>query len=150
MKRINRLFTTALISLAATGVQAAQIQVSITNNAPAGGGSVSFDIGAVVYDAGTEVNDFTTSAGNGLFPGLPPMQGAANTGADENGTVHEVLNPYGNFLNTPAGFDFTNLDFSAYPNGIATVTISAVPVPAAAWLMASGLIGLLAVARRAA
>ncbi|HHO59075.1 MAG TPA: VPLPA-CTERM sorting domain-containing protein [Thiotrichales bacterium] len=119
----------------------------------ANGGSISFNIGVFgdVNDAGTEVNDFTTSAGNGLFPGLPPMQGAANTGADENGVVHDVLDPYANFLNTPNGFDLTNFDFSSYnlyPHGIATVTISAVPVPAAAWLMGSGLIGLVGVARR--
>lgn len=122
----------------------------------ANGDTISFNIGTTgnVNDAGTEINDFTTSAGNGLFPGLPPMQGAANTGADENGVVHDVINPYANFLNVPNGYDLSNLDFSSYnlyPHGIATITISsvsAVPVPAAVWLMGSGLLGLVAVSRR--
>ncbi len=117
------------------------------------GNSISFNIGTTgnVNDAGTEINDFTTSAGNGLFPGLPPMQGGPNTGADENGVVHDVINPYAGFLNVPNGYDLSNLDFSSYnlyPHGIATVTISTVPVPAAAWLMGSGLLGLVAVSRR--
>jgi len=117
------------------------------------GGSFSFNIGTNgnINDAGTEINDFTTSAGNGLFPGLPPMQGAPNTGADENGVVHNVVNPFAGFLNTPLGFDLTAFDFnsaSLYPNGLATVTISAVPVPSAAWFMASGLIGLVSLSRK--
>jgi len=124
----------------------------------AGGGSITFFIGTLgdVNDAGTEINDFTTTAGNGLFPGLPPMQGAGNTGADENGVVHDVLDPFANFLNVPGGYDTSNFDFNSYnlyPHGIASVTISAVPVnavpvPAAVWLMGSGLLGLVGVARR--
>jgi len=117
------------------------------------GGSFSFNIGTNgnINDAGTEINDFTTSAGNGLFAGLPPMQGAPNTGADENGVVHNVVNPFSGFLNTPTGFDLTAFDFnsaSLYPNGLATVTISAVPVPSAVWFMASGLIGLVSLSRK--
>ncbi len=97
------------------------------------------------------LNDFTTAAGNGLFTGLPPMQGGPNTGADENGVIHDALNPFASFLNVPDGFDLTNFNFNSnvlYPHGVATVTISAVPVPAAVWLMGSGLLGLVAVARR--
>ncbi len=92
---------------------------------------ISFFIGmpGAVRDAGTEINDFSTSAGNGLFPGLPAGQGAPGVGVDENGVVTAVTNPYAGFLNTPPGFDFSALDFSQYPNGIAEVTISAVPVP---------------------
>ncbi len=117
------------------------------------GNSLSFNIGTNgnINDAGTEINDFTSSAGNGLFTGLPPMQGAPNTGADENGVVNKVTASYANFVNTPSGFDLTSFDFnsaSLYPNGIATVTISAVPVPAAAWFMASGLIGLVSYTRK--
>ena len=119
----------------------------------AGDGAVIFNIGTTghVYDAGTEVNDFTTSAGNGLIPGLPPMQGAPNTGADEMGQIRTVINPFADFLNTPDGFDLSALNFNngdLYTQGIATVTISAVPVPAAAWLFGSGLLGLVGVARR--
>lgn len=119
----------------------------------ANGNSISFNIGTpgTVNDAGTEVNDFTTSAGNGLFAGLPPMQSGPNTGADENGLITNVANPFGSFLNTPAGFDLSAFDFnssSLYPNGIATVTLTSVPVPAAAWLMGSALIGLFTVNRK--
>lgn len=117
------------------------------------GGSFSFNIGinGSINDAGTEINDFTTSAGNGLFAGLPPMQTGPNTGADENGVVHNVVNPYANFLNTPTNLDLTAIGFNSntlYPNGLATVTISAVPVPAAVWFMGSGLVGLISFARK--
>jgi hypothetical protein len=118
------------------------------------GNSISFSIGSngTINDAGTEVNDFTSSAGNGLFSGLPPMQAGPNTGADENGIVHNVDNPYADFLNIPANFDLSSFDFnsnSLYPNGLATVTISAVPVPAAVWFMGSGLLGLVSFSRKA-
>lgn len=117
------------------------------------GNSISFSIGGIgaINDAGTEVNDFTSSAGNGLFTGLPPMQAGPNTGADENGAVHNVDNPYADFLNIPANFDLSSFDFnsnSLYPNGLATVTISAVPVPAAVWFMGSGLLGLVSFSRK--
>lgn len=118
------------------------------------GGSVSFNIGTNgnINDAGTEVNDFTSSAGNGLFAGLPPMQAGPNTGVDENGVVHNAVNAYADFLNTPDGFDLTAFDFNSstlYPNGLATVTISSVPVPAAVWFMGSGLLGLVSYSRKA-
>ncbi|EAZ89548.1 spondin domain-containing protein [Crocosphaera chwakensis] len=95
--------------------------------------SISFEIGlpGTVDDAGTEINDFETSAGNGLF-GIPGGQTGGNQGADENGVNTTVSDPFANFLNRPANFDidFANLDFNnedLYPNGIARVTISAVP-----------------------
>ncbi len=117
------------------------------------GGSFSFNIGVngSINDAGTEINDFTTSAGNGLFAGLPPMQGGPNMGADENGVVHNVSNPYADFLNIPANFDLAAFDFNSstlYPNGLATVTISAVPLPATFWFMTSGLVGLVSFSRK--
>jgi hypothetical protein len=101
---------------------------------------ISFLIGlpGEVNDAGTEVNDFNTSAGNGLFDGLPAGQTAPGEGVDENGVVTIVENPYAEFLNVPEGFDLSALDFNQYPNGIAQVTISAVPVPAALPLAVSG------------
>ncbi len=117
------------------------------------GHSVSFNIGVngTINDAGTEVNDFSSSAGNGLFAGLPPMQAGPNIGADENGVVHTVDSAYGDFLNTPSNFDLSSFDFNSntlYPKGLATVTISAVPVPATAWFMMSGLLGLVSFSRK--
>ncbi|MGK7954758.1 MAG: PEP-CTERM sorting domain-containing protein [Crocosphaera sp.] len=94
---------------------------------------ISFNIGlsGTINDAGTEVNNFATSAGNGLFPGLPAGQSAQNQGTNENGVNVNVANPHANFLNRPANFDtaFANLDFNdttLYPNGIASITISVV------------------------
>jgi len=49
----------------------------------------------------------------------------------------------GGFDSTAATFDFTSNPGSTY-----SLTIAAVPVPAAVWLFGSGLIGLIAVARR--
>ena len=63
----------------------------------------------------------------------------------------------GSFLNSPIGIteyaldrwvgsgDFINPDFV---NGTVTVAVSAVPVPAAAWLFGSGLLALTSIARR--
>ncbi len=95
--------------------------------------SISFEIGlpGSFRDAGTEVNDFTTSAGNPLFPGLPVGQTGPNQGVDENGVITSVTDSFANFENRPTDFDtnFANLNFnneSLYPDGIARVTISVV------------------------
>jgi hypothetical protein len=101
--------------------------------------TTSFFIGRTdtLDDAGTEVNDFTTSAGNALFPGLPPGQTGPNQGVDQNGVSTNIVGfntPFANFLNKPANFDvdFANLNFNnpaLYPDGVARVTISVVPEP---------------------
>ena len=107
---------------------------------------ISFNIGLAgfVNDAGTEVNDFTTSAGNGLFPGLPPGQSSPDEGAPQNGVNTNVSDPFGNFLNTPGGLDLSLLNFNdttLYPEGIARVTITRVEtVPESSNLL--GLLGL--------
>lgn len=119
---------------------------------------IAFNIGTAgtVNDAGTEINDFATSAGNGLF-GLPGGQGGPNQGADENGVNTNVTgDPFGGFLNQPAGVDLSLFNFndtSLYGNGIATITISAVnpvPVPAALPLFLFGLSALGFVRRKRA
>ncbi|MDJ0509681.1 MAG: spondin domain-containing protein [Crocosphaera sp.] len=107
--------------------------------------SIEFFIGQVgsgsSNDAGTEVNDFATSAGNALF-GIPGGQTGPNQGVNQGGVNANLINPYaiqpgvddpnGPFANTPVGFadNFPNLDFNntaLYPNGIARITITAVP-----------------------
>ncbi|MEM6641044.1 MAG: spondin domain-containing protein [Pseudomonadota bacterium] len=114
---------------------------------------IVFNIGTAgtVNDAGTEINDFATSAGNGLFPGLGGGQSGPNQGADEGGVNANVLgDPFGGFLNTPGGFDLSLFNFndtSLYANGIATVRIRVVPIPAALPLFACGL-GALGFMRR--
>jgi len=118
-----------------------------------GGGSISFDIGTAgtVNDAGTEVNDFATSPGNPLF-GIPAGQSAADEGVAEGGVNANVLgDPYAGFLNVPTGVDFGPLNFNdtaLYGNGIATVTITAVPEPGSLGFLALGLGGLFLRRRR--
>lgn len=70
----------------------------------ANGGSTSFLIGTPnggVNDAGTEVEDFNASAGNGLFPNrnLPAGQPAPNRGRVTRDPITNVVgNPYANFF----------------------------------------------------
>ncbi|MGR8918128.1 MAG: spondin domain-containing protein [Gammaproteobacteria bacterium] len=104
----------------------------------------SFDVIAV-YDAGTEINDFATSAGNPLF-GIPGGQGGPDQGADENGVVAAASGgDFLGFLNL-GGADVSGLDFDGYAS-IATIEIEAldaspVPVPAALPLLLGGIAGL--------
>ncbi len=111
---------------------------------------ISFDVSAV-YDAGTEVNDFVTSAGNPLF-GIAPGQMEANQGADEMGEVTRVNGlAFTSFLNA-AGIDVGRFNFDNYPS-IATIeltNVSQVPVPAAAFLFAPALLGFMGLRRKAA
>ncbi|MCZ6774159.1 MAG: VPLPA-CTERM sorting domain-containing protein, partial [Proteobacteria bacterium] len=93
-----------------------------------------------VYDAGTEVNDFGTSAGNGLF-GIAGGQNGPNQGANENSVITLAQgSDYLAYLNL-AGVNVAPFDFSAYAS-IATITVSAVPIPAALPLLMSGIVGL--------
>jgi hypothetical protein len=117
------------------------------------GSSISFDIGTQnVWDAGSEVNDFGTSPGNGLFPDLGLPAGGAGLGDDEGGTISLVTgDPYDGFLNSPSGADFSLVNFNdtqLYGNGIATVTITAVPEPTSLGVVALGLGGLFLRRRR--
>lgn len=107
-----------------------------------------------VYDAGTEVNDFATSAANGLF-GIAGGQTGPNQGADQNGIITPAdgldFLMFASIGNVPNA-DLSALNFSNYDT-IATIeltnldAVSAVPVPAALPLMASAL-GMFGVARR--
>ena len=93
------------------------------------------------------MNDFATSAGNGLF-GIPGGQGGPNQGADQNGVNVNVASPYANFLNPPGGGVAPELNFNSYQNGIARVDVEAVPVPAPIMLMGAVIAGAGFVARR--
>ena len=120
-----------------------------------GGGPISFNIGlpGTVNDAGTELNDFATSAANGLF-GISGGQSGPNEGADENGVNANVAgDPFAGFANlsNANGVDLASLNFNdanLYANGIATVTITAVPEPSGIALLGLGFSGLFLRRRR--
>jgi len=102
---------------------------------------ISFFIGqpGSVNDAGTEINNFVTSAGNPVFFDFPAGQTAPDQGADQNGLIEVVNNAYEKFLNIPNGFNLSPVDFNQYNQGIAEVTITAVPLPAALPMSLAGL-----------
>ena len=120
-----------------------------------GSGSISFNIGGFnaspVNDAGTEAESYLTSAANGLF-GLAGGQAGPDTPVGSLGLP--ISNVTGSLpldaLNFVEGsqplFDFNNGDL--YANGIATVTITAVPEPEALSLLSMAGLGLLAIVRR--
>lgn len=99
-----------------------------------------------VFDAGTEVNDFATSAGNGLF-GIAGGQSGPNQGATESGVVSIASGAdYAAFLNG-VGVNIGALNFSNLMS-LATITVerapAPVPLPAGLPLLgvALGLLGL--------
>ena len=112
-----------------------------------GEGEVSVNVGGFnaspVNDAGTEAESYVTSAANGLF-GLAGGQTGPDSPAGSLGLpIANVLgaNPLDalNFVEGPQpGFDFNNGQL--YPNGIATITITAVPENGAVPEPGSGLV----------
>ncbi|MBL4900072.1 MAG: spondin domain-containing protein [Colwellia sp.] len=106
-----------------------------------------------VYDAGTEVNDFATSAGNGLFGITGLGQMGPNQGVNENGMVTLVGDLGLAFIafGSADGIDTSRFNF-ARGASIATIeltNVSAVPVPAAAFMFAPALLGFLGLRRKA-
>ena len=112
-----------------------------------GGGPISINVGgfnaSAVNDAGTEAETYVTSAANGLF-GLTGGQNGPDQPAGSLGLpIANVVgaNPL-DALNFVEGaqplFDFNNGNL--YPNGIATITLTAVPEPST-MLLTIGLIG---------
>lgn len=92
-----------------------------------------------LYDAGTELNDFTTSPGNGLFPGAGlPATIPTDSVTDTNTNIRLVATgtEFGDFLNAPAG------GFNA-PLSQLRITATTVPEPSmgfAACLLMGGVV----------
>ena len=122
----------------------------------ANGGEISFDV-FQVNDAGTEVNDFATSAGNALLATLDlgAGQNGPDQGVSENGVNNNVLAAYAGFLNTPVDADidpnFANLKFTdrgIYNRGVASFTIRAVSIPEPSCFTALSALGMCVLRRR--
>lgn len=105
-----------------------------------GTGPLMFDITGA-YDAGSEVNDFLTSAGNGLFPEANLPASVAPNGVDENGVITAINGlAFNNFLNLD-GADVSGFNFDNY-SSIASIEITNVPEPAAISILLMGITGL--------
>lgn len=86
------------------------------------GETLTFSLSAL-YDAGTELNDFNTSPGTPLLPGLPAGDATLNV-ADPNTSIRLVTgNIFSDTIGAPVGFNPTLSSI--------TVTVSAVPEPTA-------------------
>ncbi|TWU66346.1 spondin domain-containing protein [Crateriforma conspicua] len=110
---------------------------------------ISFELNRL-YDAGTEVNDFATSAANGLF-GLSGGQTGPNIGTDENGVVTFLgeigINDRLADFEGSDPFDGRPVDFNPTLSPL-RVTVSAVPEPATCVAAGAFAIGGLVAQRR--
>ena len=99
----------------------------------------------VVFDAGTEVNDFAFSLANGAF-GIPGGQTGPGQGTAQGGvaTAVSASSPFAGFLNTPAGGVSASLNFNnaALYTSIGRIDITSVPEPASLLLLGGGLLAL--------
>lgn len=119
--------------------------VSALFSAPMGT-SMTFDF-TTIWNAGTEMEDFAYSAGNGLV-GITTMSNVPG-GTDEGGVVSAVTgsDPYAMFANLePMDFDTTTID----PAGgvIGSVTLTVVPEPTSTALLGLGIAAFGVVVRR--
>jgi len=104
---------------------------------------------AMVYDAGTELEDFMYAPGLGLVgltppPGHNPMGGTATTDPIALVTGADPFAAFDNLL--PSDFDTTTLDFNGGP--IAEIRLTVVPEPASFTLIGIAGLGLLGFRRR--
>ncbi len=103
------------------------------------GTSLAFNV-MNVWDAGTELEDFATSAGNPLL-GIPDGNAAAGTAQGGVISLVTAANPFASFDNQPGGFNAAALNFTGNPVGSFTLTV--VPEPGTAVLGAVAVLPLL-------
>lgn len=108
------------------------------------GTTLSWDV-TRVYDAGTELEDFAFSPGNGMLGVTTPADLAGGT--DQNGVVSLVTgpDPFAAFANPSPGFDSTAFDFTQPDTVLRTFTLTVVPEPSTAMM---GLLAILPMLRR--
>ncbi len=151
----NGFFSIAAMLLASNDWFAANDQADLYDitsllNAPLGT-NTSFSLNEF-YDAGTELEDFAFSPGNGLI-GVN-VAGDAGNGADQIGgliteiTVDNPYSVYSSVASTPAGFDPTALNFTAAGQNFATLDFVVVPEPSSTFLLGLGALAGLARRRR--
>jgi len=105
-----------------------------------------FDVGFITYTTSQTITNLANGSqmselfGEGIFNDTI-VAGGNYYVVDETGNPNTTFKPV---YNTDFGFETTGIGAFYY----ATVTPSAVPVPAALWLFGSGLFGLVLVARR--
>ncbi len=104
------------------------------------GDNLSFDFGTI-WDAGTELEDFASSPGNGLIGVTTMGSGDADVGTDQDGGVVGVVdtdNPFSLFDNASAGFNPSA--FNIQGQNIGRVTLEVVPEPSTGLLAGLGLL----------
>ena len=174
MKRITTLVLFSLSMLfAAVSVQAATVTFTSTiNGSNAGTGSaatgtalMSFDDMTNLFDLSINVIGLTkttltnshihlgASGVNGVFIfglGAGSSPNWTNTATGMSLALTGQTFPAANVAALLAGNTYLNLHTAAFPAGAIRGQLTAVPVPAAAWLLGSGLIGLVAASRKKA
>ena len=98
-----------------------------------------------VYDAGTELEDFAFSPGNGIIGIDTVGDPGAGTATNDPISLVSASDPFGAFANiSPGTFDSTVYDFNAAGVGntvLGRVTLTTIPEPGTMLLGAMGLVG---------
>lgn len=121
-------------------------------------GDVGDEVASITALSGGQATTYTLTSGinSAVWTGLGTASGLnPNAGVQGNGGVWQVVNPFGDLA-------VDSIVFTALDNGMASgvggknsdfgiggmTTTAATPIPAAAWLLGSGLVGLIGLRRK--